>query len=98
MDITKKAIDWQSFSENFDSKICTFFKQFKISTLAHDAHIYKTKGYTAISIFIRLFLLPFIGTNIYREIVINDSSTIKKDAIYNFLSSYRFSSRLSELI
>jgi len=93
MDITKKAIDWQSFSENFDSKISTFFKQFKIGTLAHDAHIYKTKGYPAIYIFIRLFLLPFIGTNIYREIVINDSSTIKKDAIYNFLSSYRFSWR-----
>ena len=70
MDITKKAIDWQSFSENFDLKISTFFKQYKIGTLTHDAHIYKTKGYSAISIFIRLFLLQFIGTNIYREIVI----------------------------
>ena len=53
MDITKKAIDWQSFSENFESKFNRFFKGFKIATLAHDAYIHKAKGTSAISIFIK---------------------------------------------
>ena len=93
MDITKKAIDWQSFSGNFESRFSRFFKQFNIATHAHDAYIRKTKGTTAISIFKKLFLLPFIKSNIYRNIVINCSSDIKKDAIYDFLRSCKFNWR-----
>ena len=78
MDITKKAIDWQSLSRNFESKFSRFFKRFKIATLAHDAYIHKTKGTSAFSIFIKLFLLPFIKSNIYRNVVINKSSDVKK--------------------
>ena len=93
MDITKKAIDWQSLSGNFESKFGRFFKKFKIATLAHDAYIHKAKGTSAISIFIKLFLLPFIKSNIYRNVVINKLSDVKKDAIYDFLQSYKFNWR-----
>ena len=93
MDIMKKAIDWQSFSSNFESKFSRFFKQFKIATHAHDAYIHKVKGMPAISIFIKLFLLPFIKSNIYRNVVINQASDVKKDAVYDFLKSYKFNWR-----
>ena len=71
MDIMKKAIDLQPFSRNFESKFSRFFKQFKIATIAHDTYIRKTKGTSAIFIFIKLFIIPFIKSNIYRNIVIN---------------------------
>jgi len=93
MQDTTKAIDLQIVKNECSSRIDSFFKRFRIATLAENSQIKKTKGYSAISILQSIFILPFIGKNIYRSIVINPDREIGKDAIYTFLRSSRFSWR-----
>ena len=42
------------------------------------------------TILLNIFVLPFIGKNIYRSIVINPKSDVGKDAIYEFMRSSNF--------
>ena len=42
------------------------------------------------TILLNIFVLPFIGKNIYRSIVINQKSDVGKDAIYDFMRSSNF--------
>jgi len=93
MQDTTKAIDLQIVKNECASRIDSFFKRFRIATLAGNSQIKKAKGYSAISILQSIFILPFIGKNIYRNIVINPDRKISKDAIYSFLRSSRFSWR-----
>lgn len=42
------------------------------------------------TILLNIFVIPFIGKNIYRSIVINPKSDVGKDAIYEFMRASNF--------
>ncbi|GAU08259.1 transposase [Desulfoplanes formicivorans] len=93
MQPTIKAIDLQVVRNECSHRIDSFFKRFRIASIARNSQIKKSKGYSAVSILQSIFILPFVGKNIYRIIVINPERKISKDAIYDFLRSSRFSWR-----
>ena len=93
MQPTIKAIDLQVVRSECSHRIDSFFKKFRIASIARNSQIKKSKGYSAASILQSIFILPFVGKNIYRSIVINPERKISKDAIYDFLRSSRFSWR-----
>jgi hypothetical protein len=55
-------------------RIDSFFSHSGIATIARNSSIKKAKGYSALTFFLNIFVLPFIGKNIYRSIVINPKS------------------------
>lgn len=67
MQRTDKAIDLQVVKNECASRIDSFFKRFRIESIARNSQIKKSKGYSAISILHSIFILPFIGENIYRN-------------------------------
>jgi hypothetical protein len=93
MQDTIKPIDLQVVKNECANRIDSFFKRFRIASVASNSQIKKSKGHSAVSILQSIFILPFIGKNIYRNIVINPERKISKDAIYDFLRSSRFSWR-----
>ena len=86
MQTTNNAIDLQLIKNECESRIDSFFSQFGIATIARNSSIKKARGYSALTILLNIFVLPFIGKNIYRSIVINPKSDVGKDAIYEFRS------------
>lgn len=76
-----------------ESKIAAFFRQFNVTSLAGRCGITKAKGVTPGTLLMTLVSLPFLGQNIYRAVVSNPRREIGKDAVYDFLSSSRFSWR-----
>ena len=90
MQTTNNAIDLQLIKNECESRIDSFFSQFGIATIARNSRIKKARGYSALTILLNIFVLPFIGKNIYRSIVINPKSDVGKDAIYEFMRSSNF--------
>ena len=90
MQTTNNAIDLQLIKNECESRIDSFFSQFGIATIARNSSIKKARGYSALTILLNIFVLPFIGKNIYRSIVINPKSDVGKDAIYEFMRSSNF--------
>lgn len=93
MKSTENAIDLQVIERECESRIDAFFKHFKVPTLARNSRITKVKGHSVSSILLTIFILPFIGKNIYRKIVLDPEAEIGKDAIYNFMRSSTYSWR-----
>lgn len=90
MQTTNNGIDLQLIKNECESRIDSFFSQFGIATIARNSSIKKARGYPALTILLNIFVLPFIGKNIYRSIVINPKSDVGKDAIYEFMRSSNF--------
>ena len=70
-------------------RVATFFDDFQVGTLLNKAGIKKLRGATPRAVFTAIFLLPFIGANVSRGIVRNDSLKFKKDAAYALLRNPR---------
>lgn len=90
---TNKHITLQLVKDHCAPRIKGFFQRYGIATIANNSNIRKQKGHSPISILMHLFLLPFIGKNIYRSVVMDPQSTIGKDAIYEFMRENTFSWR-----
>jgi hypothetical protein len=65
------------------------FSHSGIATIARNSSIKKAKGYSALTFLLNIFVLPYIGKNIYRSIVINPKSDVGKDAVYEFMFTLR---------
>lgn len=81
-------------------KIEIFFKKFRMGTLLDQCGIRKRHGYSARTVMLSIFTLPFIGKNFFRGIVVNESASVGKDAAYDLLKGPSFNWRkfLSTLV
>ena len=70
-----------------------FIKINKLNDKLNKCKIFKSKGISPVKILTFLLFLPFYGQNIYRAVVNNENSEIKKTAIYEFLGSENYSWR-----
>jgi hypothetical protein len=61
MQPTIKAIDLQVVRSECSHRIDSFFKKFRIASIARNSQIKKSKGYSAASILQSIFILPFVG-------------------------------------
>lgn len=75
------------------SKIDDFFDHFRIGTLLHRCGIRKRHGYSVRSLIQTIFMLPFLGKNFFRGIVINNNYEVGKDAAYDILKSCTYNWR-----
>jgi hypothetical protein len=71
------------------SRIDLFFDNCTIGTLLHRCGIRKVRGASPTDIVRAIFVLPFIGTNFYRGIVLDQRLGFRKDAAYDLLRNPR---------
>ncbi len=83
----------QGTDQHISSRIDSFFKHFRIGTLAHSCGITKTKGVSPTLLLSCIFSLPFLSLNLYRCFATKQGNDFAKDAAYDFLRSSRFSWR-----
>ncbi len=93
MEITSEVYDLQVEEQRLVSKIESFFVQLRVGTLANRCGITKTKGVATTDLLLCIFSLPFLRLNIYRQFASKRVSNFGKDAVYDFMRSYRFSWR-----
>ncbi len=74
-------------------KVSTFFDTFAIGKLLHRSGVRKRHGYGPRFLIEAIFLLPFVGMNLYRGIVINEECTVGKDAVYEILKGTTYNWR-----
>jgi|GEM_PF-3350556 len=75
------------------NRVDMFSDKFNLWRLTARCGITKSKGISPRMLLITLFTLPFLGQNIFRGVVRNNSCEFGKDAVYDFLGSSRFSWR-----
>ena len=75
------------------SKIDEFFSRFKIATLMHQCGVRKHHGHSVRSLTKAIFILPFIGKNFFRGIVLNSELPFSKDAAYELLKGKTYNWR-----
>ena len=88
MDITKKHQDQQE-AKQLQSRISSFFADFRIGTLLNKSGVRKLRGVSPMTLFSVIFMLPFAGNNFYRGIVTNASLPFRKNAAYELLKNPR---------
>ncbi len=88
MDITKQHQDQQE-AKQLQSRISSFFADFRIGTLLNKSGIRKLRGVSPMTLFSVIFMLPFTGNNFYRGIVTNSSLSFRKNAAYELLKNPR---------
>lgn len=75
-----------------------FFSEFKVGSLLNQSGIRKTKGAAPLAVFTIVFNLAFIGKNFFQGVIKNETITIGKDAVYNFLNSNTYNWRRFTLL
>ena len=90
MQATNKSIDLQLIKNDCESRIDSFFSQFGIVTIVRNLSSKKARGYSALSILLKIFILSFIGKIICRSTIINPKSDIWEYAICEFIRSNNF--------
>ena len=70
-----------------------FFDSFNLKTILNRSRIRKSKGYSAKDILFDILILPFMGKNLYHDIINNSHSPYGKDAVYEFLKCEKFNWR-----
>ena len=65
-----KIVSQTQVNIQVQSKINDFFNRFQIGTLMHRCGVRKRHGHSIHSLTEAIFILPFIGKNFYRGIVI----------------------------
>ena len=88
MDITKQHQDQQE-AKQLQSRISSFFVDFRIGTLLNKSGIRKLRGVSPMTLFSVIFMLPFEGNNFFRGIVTNASLPFRKNAAYELLKNPR---------
>lgn len=79
--------------QHITNRIDSFFKHFKVGTLAHRCGITKARGVSPTDLLLCIFSLPFLQLNLYRCFAIKQANAFGKDAAYEFMRSCRFSWR-----
>ena len=74
-------------------KVSTFFDTFAIGKLLHRSGVRKRHGYGPRFLIEAIFLLPSVGMNLCRGIVINEECTVGKDAVYEILKGTTYNWR-----
>ena len=74
-------------------KVSSFFDTFSIGKLLHQYGVRKRHGYGSRFLIEVIFILPFIGMNLYRGVVINEECTVGKDAVYEILKGTTYNWR-----
>ena len=97
MDITKQHQDQQE-TKQLQSRISSFFVDFRIGTLLNKSGIRKLRGVSPMRLFSVIFMLPFAGNNFFRGIVTNASLPFRKNAAYELLKNPRHNWRKFLLI
>jgi len=93
MQRTEISPEFQASDPSITSRVDRFFDKFNLGRLAARCGITKSKGISPKTLLMTLFSLPFLGHNIFRGLVRNNSCGFGKDAVYDFLGSSRFSWR-----
>jgi hypothetical protein len=75
------------------NRLTQFLKEFNLGTILNRSRIRKTQGHSTKDILFDLLILPFMGKNLYHDIINNPESTYGKDAIYEFLKCEKFNWR-----
>ena len=88
-----KIVSQTQVNIQVQSKINDFFNRFQIGTLMHRCGVRKRHGHSIRSLTEAIFILPFIGKNFYRGIVINEDNAFGKDAAYQLLRGTSFNWR-----
>jgi hypothetical protein len=98
--MNNKPNESQNQINNFETlgTIELFMKAFKIGTLLNRSNISKTKGASPLEIFSIIFNLSFIGKNIFYGVINNQSVSIGKDAVYDFLNCASYNWRRLNLL
>lgn len=86
MDTIEKYQEQQE-AKRLESKITSFFDDFKIGTLLNRCGIRKLRGVSPLTLFMSIFVLPFEGNNFFRGIVKNEKLDFKKDSAYDLLKN-----------
>ncbi|WP_176629629.1 hypothetical protein [Desulfolutivibrio sulfoxidireducens] len=84
---------FQANDASIANRIDLFFDKLSLRRLAARCGITKRKGISPRILLMTIFALPFLGQNIFRGVVRNNSCEFGKDAVYDFLGSSRFSWR-----
>lgn len=84
MNTTPISIPQQDHSRLI-SRVDQFFDNCTIGTLLHRCGIRKMRGASPTVIVRAIFMLPFVGANFYRGIVLDDKLGFRKDAAYELL-------------
>ena len=74
-------------AERLQSKITSFFNDFKIGSILNVSGILKLRGISPIQVLMSIFILPFENNNFYRGIVTNDRLNFQKDVAYDLLKN-----------
>jgi len=88
-----KIVSQAQANIHVQSKINDFFNRFQIGTLMHRCGVRKRHGHSVRSLTEAIFILPFIGKNFFRGIVINQDNAFGKDAAYQLLRGTSFNWR-----
>ena len=88
MDITKQHQDQQE-AKQLQSRISSFFVDFRVGTLLNRSGIKKLRGFSPMTLFSVIFMLPFAGNNFFRGIVANANLPFRKNAAYELLKNPR---------
>jgi hypothetical protein len=82
-----------SGQNNKSNRLTQFLKEFNLGTILNRSRIRKTQGHSTKDILFDLLILPFMGKNLYHDIINNPESPYGKDAIYEFLKCEKFNWR-----
>jgi len=89
------GISWdeQAQEQRLSGSIENFFKEYHMGTLLHQCGIRKCRGISPMIVLHCLFVLSFLGNNIFRHMVLKARHPFGKDVVYDFLRSERFNWR-----
>jgi len=83
-----------SIENQTQSNIENFLNNFRINKKLRKSNFKKEKGYSCIQIFKTLFMLVFIGKNLFQFLESKGSEeSPEKDSFYRFLNSSRYNWR-----
>jgi hypothetical protein len=75
------------FENDLSSSIDAFFRSLGLSSLLKAVGAYKTKGFSAVSVFQRLFSLVFTHKSLFMDLRTNEEPEIAKDTFYRLIDS-----------
>lgn len=90
MQTINNAANLQLIENEHENNIDSFFSQIEITTITQNLSIKNTSLHAPLTILLNIFVIPFIGKNIYQRIFIYPKSDVGKDGTYEFMRSSNF--------
>lgn len=82
-------IRYSQHSDQLQSMVLTFFKEYRISKLLKQSNITKQAGIAVVDVFRLIFSLVFNQRSLNRWLKQSDGNGFGKDTVYRFLNSPR---------